>query len=492
MRTTLLALIASVISLSTLACLKNGALDTCQYPPLADDFGPVVQITGIDDEFPAPVPGAAQNLHRVTLTGANSKCADGSPAVMFVRNASNAINANRWLIVLEGGGTGFDPSVTLDQAMWNRWTGAGSTPLLNWLRKSSTDWRTAAGAVGRDGIPDLPMEVITGGILDGIASSFSNWNAIYVNYCSSDGWMGQQSNVEMPGAGTWTEAGDVWQGFKMDFHGHDIVADVLSMLDNPASWSTDNDPTYHTYDISNAEIVLVAGESAGGGGVMLNLDFIAATLMAVNPNVQVFGSISANHKPTIATPADSWWQDADVNFIDDVEDGLISRWPQLQQINGFVDLSCLATGATYECTHLPSLLPSITTAFHLRQDMSDPMVSSAYASLPPLPPPFPLNPFQDGIMTDYGNWIAAANPPFFAPNCGQHAVLTGPAYFNHVLEQRNFVGGVVGAIVFDTVSYDEALFRFVAPGQTPEQIYHGLTGVTPAGNGYVWVTPPGC
>jgi len=149
------------------------------------------------------------------------------------------------------------------------------------------------------------MEVVTGGILDGIASSFSDWNAIYINYCSSDGWMGRQSNVEMPRTGAWTETGDVWQGFKMDFHGHDIVADVLSMLDDPASWSTDSDPTYHTYDISNAQIAFVVGESAGGGGVMQNLDFIAATLTAINPNVQVFGSIGASHKPTIATSANN-------------------------------------------------------------------------------------------------------------------------------------------------------------------------------------------
>ena len=95
-------------------------------------------------------------------------------------------------------------------------------------------------------------------------------------------------------------------------------------------------------------------------------------------------------------------------------------------------------------------------------------------------------------MTDYNSWIAASNPPFFAPNCGQHDSLTSLAYFNHVLEQHNFAGGVIGPIVFDTVTYDEALFRFVAPGQTPEQIYHGLTGLTPAGNSYIWVSPAGC
>ncbi|TQV66166.1 hypothetical protein FKG94_27470 [Exilibacterium tricleocarpae] len=492
MRNTVLTLMALAASLPAYACLKNGALDTCQYPPLNDDNGLVAQFTGINDESAAPVAGAAVNLHRVTLTGADSRCADGSPAVMYVRNATGAVNQSRWLIVLEGGGTGFDPNNTLDQAMWNRWTGAGPTPLLNWLQKSSTDWLTAGGAIGRDGQPDLPLEVVVGGILNGAASSFSGWNAVYVNYCSSDGWMGQQAGVEMPGAGTWVEGGDVWEGFKMDFHGHDIIADVLAMLDDPASWSADQNPEYQMPDISDAKIVFVAGESAGGNGVMENLDFIADTLTAINPGVQVSGSVGASHKPTIATPADSWWLDGNGNLTDDIEEGMISRWAQVLQVNGFVDQSCLGAGGTYECTLLPLLLPSITTGVHVKQDMSDPLVSSPYAVLPPLPPPFPLNPYQDGIITDYTDWIATGVAAFFAPNCGVHASLTGPAYFSDVLQQREFTGGVIGAIVYDTVSYDEALLRFVAPGLAPVQIHHGLTGTTLGGNDYVWVSPPGC
>ena len=49
-------------------------------------------------------------------------------------------------------------------------------------------------------------------------------------------------------------------------------------------------------------------------------------------------------------------------------------------------------------------------------------------------------------------------------------------------------GGGIGLVVFDEISYDEALFRFVHPGLPPEFIHDGLTGMTGGGTNYIWVS----
>lgn len=462
-------------------CLKNGNLDICEYPPLRDDNGRIVNIHGAPIESPAPIANAPQNMHRVTLTGSNSVCADGSPAIMYIRNASMHKDRHRWLIVLEGGGNGFSADGTLDQSMWDRWTGGGASSYLNTLSKSSTDWLGPGGAIGRDGIPDLPLQILKGGILSANRSSFATWNAIFLNYCSSDSWTGRASSVNMPTAGFWVDNQIEIVGFKMDFQGHNIIDDALNML-SQATLLADHNPAYPLENnLSNAETVLLAGESAGGGGVLYNLDFVTDKLQSINPNVQVIGSIGAKHHPPTATPVDSWWLDDNANGTDDMQESVLNRWDQMLQINAFVDQSCLNSGANSLCSLLSDTVPHFSTPVHIKQDMSDPLLSQPYNS---------VSNYQTGLSVDYGFWYSAQIPPFFAPDCGQHASLEGGNYFEHSLQQRELLpNGNIGAVVLDEVSYDEALERFAKPGPlSPVLIHHNLRGTTSAGTNFIWVS----
>jgi len=474
----LLALAAATPASAT-DCLLDGVAHDCFYPPYSK-----ASKSGLDAGFvPGPGVPAFRRLHRVTLTGPDSVCNDGSPAVMYVREAQTVADQDKWLIVLEGGGTGFDPTGSLDEGMWNRWTGQGHSPALNWYRKASTDWFDATtGDWGRDGIVDLPDEMAFDGILDGDVSAFADWNLVFLNYCSSDGWAGSASNVSLPDAGSWNVGGRLVEGFKADFHGHDIILDALDMLDDTASWpGTDADASYVMPDLSSATDVLLAGESAGGGGVLNNLDRVEAELASMGASARVGGSIGASHKPSLGVSTDPWWVDEDGDNINDVEEGAIIKWSQVVEISGQIDASCVAgaaIGDEWQCLLLASAAGDISTPFHVKQDMSDSGVGGMYDS---------QLAFADGLLNDYDAGGVLSGTPHFAPDCNHHASLTSPPFFQHRLKLFEVVGGVPVTPALDSVDYDEALFRFFDPGTPSERIYDGRE-FTVGGTVYRWVS----
>lgn len=442
------------------ACTLNGNPVPCEYPPIDQGTGCPVSF------LPNPAPPAAPVntiLHRVTLNSPETTCNDGSPGVFYVRPSMGPGGWNKWLIVLEGGGTGFDPVGTLDTGMWNRWTG-GSGSALDCVANASTDWIDAStGTPGRDGIVDHPEQAVFPGILDIRNTAFAFWNVVFVNYCSSDSWSGQAQGVELEDAGPWNVGGDTYQGFKADFNGHNIIKSVLDHLKDPGTWTPDAQE-FHMYDLDDAWEVLIAGESAGGGGVLNNLDWIASELK----HAPVHGSIGASHQPPIGVPGDAWFLDQrpPINNISDIQEGSEVRIQQVDRINGFLDESCVAAlGITdkWQCQQLSSTEQHLATPHFVKQDMSDPLISGPW---------LPGN-YQAGLLEDYTAWIAAQQPRFFAPNCGHHASLNAQEYFDHRLQLFETPIGLPIGPMIEELNYDEALRRFIDSSATGRFIYDG-------------------
>jgi hypothetical protein len=444
------------------ACWNGVANVPCDYLPhsIADYAG------GLNDEraaVAADPPDAI--LHRVTLDpAANATCNDGSTAVMYVREALTEADDDKWIIVLEGGGAAFDATGNLRDGFWKRWTNPGNASQLDWIQKTSTDMYDAAGARGQDGVIDQPLEVVVGGVLHPTSSAFADWNWVYLNYCSSDQWAGTVTALELTGSSFLP--GMATNGLLVDFNGHNIVADALDQLRNGGG-GTDEDVEYGLPDLDGAELVLLAGESAGGHGVQHNLDYVEG-LLAPN-GTQVLGSIGAALKPEIV--AGSNWEVDNLAPIgtDDIQQGYETTWIQMQQALGYVDQSCAATLADWRCMSLFETDAEIATPHLIKQDLRDPIVGSPYATLAD---------YQDGVDSAL-SLLSGPTVGVFGPKCQHHESLTGAEHYLHELDLIDVATGMT----LDTVHYNDALADFVDSqtiGAAVPKLWHGMTVVGPA------------
>ncbi|KAK0084685.1 hypothetical protein PV325_006595 [Microctonus aethiopoides] len=158
-----------------------------------------------------------KGLKRVYLSNRSITCNDGSQAGFYLRKSHGS---KKWIIFLEGGWYCYD-----QKSCRNRWL------KLRHLM-TSTQW-----ADTRD----------VGGILSPNPEENPHWwnvNHVFVPYCTSDSWSGTRSSPN-----------DMFS-----FMGAEIVSQVVRDL--------------VPLGLDNASSLLLAGSSAGGTGVMLNLDHI--------------------------------------------------------------------------------------------------------------------------------------------------------------------------------------------------------------------------
>ncbi|CAL7945889.1 unnamed protein product [Xylocopa violacea] len=158
-----------------------------------------------------------RGLKRVYLSNRSITCNDGSQAGFYLRKSHGS---KRWIIFLEGGGYCYD-----HKSCRNRWL------RLRHLM-TSTQW---------------PETRDVGGLLSSNPEENPFWwnaNHVFVPYCTSDSWSGTRS---LPN--------DMFT-----FMGAEIVMQVLRDL--------------VPLGLENASSLLLAGSSAGGTGVMLNLDHV--------------------------------------------------------------------------------------------------------------------------------------------------------------------------------------------------------------------------
>lgn len=167
------------------------------------------------------------------LTDRGVTCNDGSPAGYYLRKAHGS---KRWIVFLEGGW--FCGSATTCRERHKKMRGL----------MSSKQWRTTKRGIGL--LSTDPKE----------NPSWWNSNHVFIPYCSSDAWSGNAS---------------IETGRRFSFLGTRILDRVIEELLSEG--------------LSIARHLLLAGSSAGGIGVILNLDRIAKNLKMAGFNVHVRG-----------------------------------------------------------------------------------------------------------------------------------------------------------------------------------------------------------
>lgn len=203
-------------------------------------------VEGNMDSFMAQVKSLAQSLYPCSaqqlnedlrlhlLLNTSVTCNDGSPAGYYLKESKGS---RRWLLFLEGG--------------WYCFNRENCDSRYTTMRRlmSSKDWpHTRTGT----------------GILSSQPEENPHWwnaNMVFIPYCSSDVWSGASPKSE-----------------KNDyaFMGSLIIQEVVRELLGKG--------------LSGAKVLLLAGSSAGGTGVLLNVDRVAELLEEMGyPSIQVRG-----------------------------------------------------------------------------------------------------------------------------------------------------------------------------------------------------------
>uniref|UniRef100_A0A3Q2PUA8 Notum, palmitoleoyl-protein carboxylesterase n=1 Tax=Fundulus heteroclitus TaxID=8078 RepID=A0A3Q2PUA8_FUNHE len=198
-----------------------------------DNF--MVQVKNLAQSlYPCSAQKLEQNMKLHLLKNSSVTCNDGSPAGYYIKESKGS---RRWLLFLEGGWYCF-----------NRQTCSSRYETMRSLM-SSSQW---------------PQSRKGTGVLSPEPEENPHWwnaNMVFLPYCSSDVWSGAMPK---------TEHNDY------AFMGSLIIKEVVKEL--------------LTKGLDKAKVLLLAGSSAGGTGVLLNVDHVAEQLQSAgHGGVQVRG-----------------------------------------------------------------------------------------------------------------------------------------------------------------------------------------------------------
>jgi hypothetical protein len=383
------------------------------------DGGGVDELPTIDEVLTCGTPGSAgvvgagTTLFRVDIdlgTYPNALCNDGSGAAFFVRKSSDIALADSWLIRTQGGGGCRDGNSCAD-----RWCSAGS----NFGQDKMTSTLLPARGMNAPGVHSRSAD-----------NPFAGANHVFLHYCSSDSWTGQNHSYQAE-----SDRGD----FTLRLHGADIFDAVIATLQSGAIAYEDEDELAQTMpDLDDADRVLFAGASAGAAGVTWNADRLTAALPG--------SDVRALHDSNFGVPG--WQLDfapsricTDLGFCDYeswTEENYLVSWLSFR--NARIDQSCLDLHSddAWRCSDLDHVIREhITTPIFVRMDLQDGLImpnqqEAGFAML------------GGGALTDAvfaqtvkaelelladlqstaeeGTSIRAA-PGFMGPSCGKHETL---------------------------------------------------------------------
>ena len=177
-------------------------------------------------------------LSRKFLYNTNVTCNDGTAAGYYIRRSPAS---RRWIIYLEGGWFCYDQ--TSCEARWLR---------LKTLM-SSDRW---------------PEVKTVGGILSSDSQEnphFADANHVLVPYCSSDSWSGTAARSDDQ---------------RFAFLGAEILTEVVKEL---FSWE----------QLGGGRELYLVGSSAGGTGVLVNLDAVAGLVRSLGSTMRVRGIVDS-------------------------------------------------------------------------------------------------------------------------------------------------------------------------------------------------------
>ncbi|KAK2504114.1 hypothetical protein MC885_011182 [Smutsia gigantea] len=265
------------------------------------------------DSFMAQVKSLAQSLYPCSaqqlnedlrlhlLLNTSVTCNDGSPAGYYLKESKGS---RRWLLFLEGASQGPRPrggrgpwdaalTVAVLAGGWYCFSRENCDSRYTSMRRlmSSRDWPgTRTGNF--QGLTKVAPEHACTGILSSQPEENPHWwnaNMVFIPYCSSDVWSGASSKSDKSESSaplrslplrTGREVGttgkaDFWP-YDYAFMGTLIIQEVVRELLGKG--------------LSGAKVLLLAGSSAGGTGVLLNVDRVAEQLQELGyPAVQVRG-----------------------------------------------------------------------------------------------------------------------------------------------------------------------------------------------------------
>lgn len=419
---------------------SSGSVDAMSFdagPPAPADIAEVLACG-----TPIPIGGVADTgelqIHAMdTAAFPDALCNDGTPAVLYYRPfRGDPSNRTRWAITLRGGGSCSSPETCA--ARWCACSAGRPCDHTEIVTGFSLDNMSGGGRRGnpgngihsRDPSHDNPI---------------ADYNQVQLVYCSSDLWTGLARSVRM--TTRHPRRGDEVT-FVAHFLGRAILDADLAVLRQdgaPALLYTADGGSVAMPDLDEATEVLIAGDSAGGAGVIHNLDAIRTLLEEHHvgegtPRVQ--GLIDAVVGPDWSRLDWSGSIGASMGF--DTYDEVMST----MNTNGWRhdgDLSCgdyhTPLGTNAYCLDMSHVIRHhVTTPFFVRMALLDGLISDAYADAGLADPE--LGAFEDTAMgvplvfarvlqrelvtfsmlpstAEEGASMTAA-PGVFAPACSNH------------------------------------------------------------------------
>ncbi|MBM4363656.1 MAG: hypothetical protein FJ104_13320, partial [Deltaproteobacteria bacterium] len=295
-------------------------------------------------------------------------CNDGTPATVYFRPGSDPTQRNRWVIQLMGGG-GCRSGDSCAARWCSHMTNFGVTQMTS----------SVAPTRGTDGEGVLQEERPD--------NLWAGYNHVLLRYCSSDNWSGTRHDVTLEGHHPLTGEEIA---FRVDFLGSRIIDATLATLrrDGVPALRWDYGGGIDMPDLDDATEVILAGASAGGGGVVRSLDRVAATLAETHcagcEPLVVRGLVDSSYGAS--SKALDWSTTVQCTGL-----GLCSYEAQMQEEfttgghgtwGARMDQSCLdwhaknAPGTEYLCADVGHVLENhVTSAFFVRQGLPDVLLS---------------------------------------------------------------------------------------------------------------------
>lgn len=337
-------------------------------------------------------------------------CNDGSPAVFYFAPHTAPEDRGKWIVFLQGGG-----GCSSGQDCAERWcsidTNFGMDKMTSTLTKPAIH---AGGFLNPD-----PR------------NRFGTWNRVLIHYCSSDNWAGTSTLVTDA-----TLQGGAPRQYSIHLKGSRIVDAVLDTLRGsgkrravrPAAAGADGPWP----DLDTASHVILAGSSAGGGGVRNNADRVAEKLRSTNAALADFRAV---------IDASNAMQQSDLDYAGSAlcaadpagcayETYMQKAWNETEvafrKARG--DASCVTfhAGEEWRCAdNQHVLMHHVTTPFFIRADLQDQLVSGNFVEA------------GFGTFAEFGTKLESelralplpeeprgATPGVFAPQCRHHEAFT--------------------------------------------------------------------
>ncbi|MFH1712075.1 MAG: pectin acetylesterase-family hydrolase [Patescibacteria group bacterium] len=367
MKTPLLVFLAAVL----ITGVGVGIFYALQDPGDPDDFIPMSELSKIE---------RTNKMVKYEVENAQERgavCNDGTAAVFYYREGENK-NTNDWIIHLQGGG-----SCGYDEECIDRW----KTQRFRMSSSSYPNQMAGSGIMSPD--PDKNPY-------------FADYNHVYVKYCSSDVWAGNNT-VEI-------------MNQDVIFAGAQIVDSVFEDLQNEDVMPG---PT-----IKNADEILLTGSSAGGYGVTHNLDRITESF----PDARVTGINDSSWNMTgDLTPPEGYEPDYPLT----AEESMAYHNPRL-------DESCVEDheDEPWQCRKPAYAGDYIETPFFLYIDQVDKLHLGNRG----------INDLNESMQQQYRNEYAEIIKDdiedidgVFSSRVGQHTALTNPHFLSIMVDGYNYM-----------------------------------------------------